>query len=55
MTPLPAEPVANGPCVAPPTTPAPARGEAPAAIGHFQVRARLGAGAFGTVYRAYDP
>ncbi len=24
-------------------------------IGRFQVRARLGAGAFGTVYRAYDP
>jgi serine/threonine protein kinase len=27
----------------------------PGHIGRFQVRARLGAGAFGTVYRAYDP
>src|SRR6185436_17609077 len=27
----------------------------PSQIGRFQVRARLGAGAFGTVYRAYDP
>jgi len=27
----------------------------PAHLGHFQVRARVGIGAFGTVYRAYDP
>jgi formylglycine-generating enzyme required for sulfatase activity/serine/threonine protein kinase len=27
----------------------------PAQVGRFQVRARLGAGAFGAVYRAYDP
>jgi WD40 repeat protein len=27
----------------------------PSSIGRFQVRARVGAGAFGTVYRAYDP
>ncbi len=27
----------------------------PRQVGRFQVRARLGAGAFGTVYRAYDP
>ncbi len=27
----------------------------PQQVGRFQVRARLGAGAFGTVYRAYDP
>jgi WD40 repeat protein/tRNA A-37 threonylcarbamoyl transferase component Bud32 len=30
-------------------------GAVPERIGRFQVRARLGAGAFGTVYRAYDP
>ncbi len=29
--------------------------EKPKNIGRFEVRARLGAGAFGTVYRAYDP
>src|SRR5439155_10214857 len=27
----------------------------PTAISRYQIRARLGAGAFGTVYRAYDP
>jgi WD40 repeat protein/tRNA A-37 threonylcarbamoyl transferase component Bud32 len=30
-------------------------GGLPGHIGRFEVRARLGAGAFGTVYRAYDP
>jgi WD40 repeat protein/predicted Ser/Thr protein kinase len=44
---------------APPATPATAVTRsapgAASAIGRFQVRARLGAGAFGTVYRAYDP
>jgi tRNA A-37 threonylcarbamoyl transferase component Bud32 len=29
--------------------------DSPPFIGRFQVRARLGGGAFGTVYRAYDP
>ncbi len=35
-------------------TPAPA-GPLPQRIGHYEIRARLGAGASGTVYRAYDP
>ncbi len=41
----------------PPTLPPASRtsSAAPTCIGRFQVRARLGAGAFGTVYRAYDP
>ena len=30
-------------------------GELPTKIGRFQIRAKLGAGAFGIVYRAYDP
>ena len=30
-------------------------GKYPEKIGRFEVRARLGAGAFGAVYRAYDP
>ncbi len=47
-TPVPAaETVGHGP--------ASAEAGLPAAIGRFQVRGRLGAGAFGTVYRAYDP
>jgi WD40 repeat protein len=33
----------------------PASAEKPGHIGRFEVRARLGAGAFGTVYRAFDP
>jgi DNA-binding beta-propeller fold protein YncE len=38
----------------PPTQPAHLTG-LPEQIGRFQVRSRLGAGAFGTVYLAYDP
>jgi hypothetical protein len=34
---------------------APAEDAAPNCVGRFQVRAEVGAGAFGTVYRAYDP
>jgi hypothetical protein len=30
-------------------------GDGPKQIGRFQIRARVGAGAFGTVFRAYDP
>ena len=30
------------------------RDSVPPKIGRFQIRARLGAGGFGTVYRAYD-
>src|SRR2546429_9829423 len=47
------------PSPTPPTPPAPPRPaptpSVPTSIGRFQVRARLGAGAFGTVYRAFDP
>jgi len=34
---------------------APASAVLPTRIGRYEVRARLGAGAFGTVYRAFDP
>jgi WD40 repeat protein/tRNA A-37 threonylcarbamoyl transferase component Bud32 len=36
-------------------TPSPEEDTLPTRVGRFEVRARLGAGAFGTVYRAYDP
>ena len=38
----------------PPTIEKP-RATAPTKLGRFEIRARLGAGAFGVVYRAYDP
>jgi WD40 repeat protein/tRNA A-37 threonylcarbamoyl transferase component Bud32 len=38
-----------------PAEPPPADVGLPSQIGRFQIRARLGEGAFGTVYRAYDP
>src|SRR3954468_15678015 len=44
---------------APPAAPAAPPGVAVAApplvVGRYQVRQKLGSGAFGTVYRAYDP
>ena len=36
-------------------TPAASAGEVPKKIGRFEIRSRLGSGAFGTVYRAHDP
>src|SRR5688500_15740081 len=43
------------PPVTVPPAATPAQPGLPAPIGRFEVRDRLGAGAFGTVYRAYDP
>ena len=41
--------------VQPTAPPAAPSNDLPSAVGRFQVRARLGQGAFGAVYRAYDP
>jgi WD40 repeat protein len=57
MEPAPAAEMAS-PSTAVQTVPAPGpvvAGSPPARIGRFVVRSRLGAGAFGTVYRAWDP
>src|SRR4051812_4322511 len=40
---------------APPAPPAAVGDLPPSAVGRYQIRGRLGAGAFGTVYRAFDP
>jgi hypothetical protein len=47
-------PAAKETLASPPPGPPPGPG-LPSRVGRFQVRARLGAGAFGAVYRAYDP
>jgi WD40 repeat protein len=52
---LPAESKPASPGVPPPPASPAAAPALPAQVGRFQVRARLGAGAFGTVYRAFDP
>jgi tRNA A-37 threonylcarbamoyl transferase component Bud32 len=41
--------------VLPAGRPAPPGPQSPRRIGRFEIRARVGAGVFGTVYRAYDP
>ena len=43
-----------GPAPTPLST-APINGDIPERLGRFEIRTRLGAGAFGTVYRAFDP
>src|SRR5262245_59420957 len=47
-------PPGAGPTRSPAPAPPPGA-SVPARVGRFEVRALLGAGAFGTVYRAYDP
>src|SRR5262245_40062114 len=52
--PAPATQAAEPAPAPPPSGPAPVTGPPPT-LARFEIRARLGAGAFGTVYRAYDP
>jgi formylglycine-generating enzyme required for sulfatase activity len=47
--------VTPAPGAAPPPTPGPATSPQPAMIGPYEVRGKLGEGAFGVVYRAHDP
>jgi hypothetical protein len=60
VCPICAEPFRVGPTTAPPAETlllpaAPPPASVPAVIGRYEVRHELGAGAFGKVYRAYDP
>ncbi len=53
--PSPGDPTPTGPYAGDPTPTGPSPIPRPDRIGRFELRAVLGRGAFGTVYRAYDP